>query len=100
MNNLCITLCALVAVAIALYIFMKPSETYRRPYNCTDGCIYRQRNRGVFVDSNCQAMCDPEWSLQPTIKPLDPKQQFKLYESNLLSSIGSGAFVYNNGMLG
>lgn len=91
----------LVIVLIILALAYKREE-YRRipkfikPNRCTDGCIYRQRNRGVFVDEQCMNMCRDEWDGS---RHLTPQQQNARYYRSLLQSVNSGAFVYDDGLL-
>lgn len=92
----------LVVLVIIVALLASMREEYRRipkfivPNRCTDGCIYRQRNRGVFVDEQCMNMCRDEWDGD---RRLTPQQQNARYYRSLIKSINSGAFVYDDGLL-
>ncbi len=65
------------------------SSRYLRPgWNCTDGCIMRIRNKGVYVDNECANMCINKWN----------RQGCQEYAGSLANSINSGAFMYMNGV--
>jgi hypothetical protein len=51
-----------------------------KPYNCTDACVIRERNRGTFVDNECQKMCADEWT----------PQGYDQYVDHLQTSLRSG----------
>jgi hypothetical protein len=62
---------------------------YLRPgWNCTDGCIIRVRNKGVYVDNECANMCVNKWD----------RSGCQEYANSLANSINSGAFMYMNGV--
>jgi hypothetical protein len=56
--------------------------------NCTDGCIYRIRNQGVYVDTECQNMCRNNWN----------EKGYYEYMDSLKDSVNSGAYVYMYGV--
>lgn len=97
-----------VVIIVALWLLLGAAEqeqytrtpTYLVPNRCTDGCIYRQRNRGVFVDTQCMSMCNDQWDFtKQGPVALDPYQQNQRYYNNVIDSIASGAFVYDDGLL-
>ncbi len=68
-----------------------PKQRFEAGGNCTDGCIYRQRNRGVFVDSECENMCRNWYEGNPAATQKD-------YFDSVTASINSGANVYQYGI--
>lgn len=90
---------AAIAIVIIGYVYYVRREQYNRVLvmpklrfppggNCTDGCIYRIRNNGVYVDTECQNMCTNSW---------DEKGYYE-YMNSLTDSINSGAYVYMYGV--
>jgi len=62
---------------------------YLRPgWNCTDGCIMRIRNKGVYVDNECANMCINRWD----------RSGCQEYANSLANSINSGATMYMYGV--
>lgn len=69
---------------------------------CTDGCVYRVRDKGVFVDSSCMSRCNDTWEYDKRSQQyvyLTPKQQNARYFRNLAGSVRDGAYVYQGGLL-
>ena len=95
----------IMVIILVIALIKKRKESFVKPYrqlvipslrfeaggNCTDGCIYRQRNRGVFVDSECENMCR-NWYEGPDA------QNKKNYFDSVTASINSGANVYQYGI--
>jgi hypothetical protein len=53
---------------------------------CTDGCMYRTSNKGVYVDNACAQMCMNS----------DSELAFNEYVSDLTNSINDKAVVYDH----